>query len=492
MTPKQLLSIVLGAMASALPAQAFAAREAELDRAAVSALLGFARAAEAGKDGPRARAAYERILDLHDIENVAARTALGYRKERGEWRAAPAGFDAKFVDASTYAARKKVMDAWRIVATKLGSLHRQLGLDMIAQDEFVRGRFHLEQALYYLPGDQDVHRALGHGSHGDFFGDDDEIAFVRRTEAIRQRVQELVKTKFPVERLSASEKPEPLPRMDWALVGARSENFAIWCRGTGDEAIELAQWAERALELLQFLLGEERSRQHRVLARSHDRKWVVRLRSAAERDRLFLASPAVFGVKRLEDVQRWGGHYVTLGDMPSYLGQGVQEDDADWIIAHVAMTCFSSGANDALGEGLVHAMTWLLVGTTRTWYGALPGTESSGAPQLTWHPGDWLELLRAQIQKGEDWPLEQLPRERLSRFRPQVRIKSWQFVLWLLGRHEEQWAALFHAFPTDRVPLPEEVAATVQQVLGRSVAEIEAEWRQWVSGTSPIAKAARY
>ena len=135
-------------------------------------------------------------------------------------------------------------------------------------------------------------------------------------------------------------------------------------------------------------------------------------------------------------------------------------------------------------------MTWLLVGTTRTWYGQLPGTEAT-QENLGYEPEEWRQQLQAQIRKGEDWPLAQVPRERLDRFRPQVRTKVWSLMLWLMARHPDKFVSAMFAFPSDHVGLPEECAAVWQQQLGIDVPTIEAEWREWVLGTSRLAKATR-
>ncbi|MBK8099546.1 MAG: hypothetical protein IPK26_20750 [Planctomycetes bacterium] len=93
MTPKcsSLIALIALSLITSLTAQArpaAPATEAEVDRIAVQVLLGVARAAETSKDGPRAKAVYERILDDHELENQVARTALGYRKQQGGWQPA--------------------------------------------------------------------------------------------------------------------------------------------------------------------------------------------------------------------------------------------------------------------------------------------------------------------------------------------------------------------------------------------------------------------
>ena len=131
-------------------------------------------------------------------------------------------------------------------------------------------------------------------------------------------------------------------------------------------------------------------------------------------------------------------------------------------------------------------MTWLLVGTTRTWYGRLPATASASERELPYDPDVWLDRLREQIDAGTDWPLVQIPRERHERFRPQVRVKSWSFVTWLLARHPDRWADLLRGFPREPVPLPEQIPPVFDDVLGRPLEDVEAEWREWARGDTYV------
>jgi hypothetical protein len=100
--------------------------------------------------------------------------------------------------------------------------------------------------------------------------------------------------------------------------------------------------------------------------------------------------------------------------------------------------------------------------------------------------------LHAEIDQRTDWPLQQIPRERLDNYRPRVRMKAWSFVVWLLARHPDRWATLLRALPSPEEvanPTPEQCTAVIEQVLGRKLPEIEDEWRLWAGGKSPLAKA---
>ncbi|MBK8100789.1 MAG: hypothetical protein IPK26_27190 [Planctomycetes bacterium] len=354
----------------------------------------------------------------------------------------------------------------------------------------MRAAHHFEQTLFYDPDDPVAHDKLGHREFAGFRGSDEQIAMVQRVHDIRGKVAELRAWQPEVAPMALSELPAPLDRCGLKLSGARTEGFAIWVHGDQGEANKIAQAAERSLELVEFVIGDRQARQRGVRWRAHGRKWILRLRTAGERDRLQALQPAVFGKETLEDLQRWSGHFATLGGQPAYVSVGAAGNDADWMTAWVAHEGFCGSANDALGEGFQHAMTWLLCGSMRSWWGRLPGTEASREP-LSFDPDEWLTRLKAQIDKGEDWPLAQLPRERLERFRPQVRIKAWSFVLWGICRHPERFISLMFAFPKPDAGLPEQCAAVFAAELGMTVGELEAEWRDWALEQSAFAKATR-
>lgn len=146
-----------------------------------------------------------------------------------------------------------------------------------------------------------------------------------------------------------------------------------------------------------------------------------------------------------------------------------QSTDGDRIIAHVTMWGFATLANEGLGQGLVHAMTSLLVGTMHTWFAGEPSTRASLAESLPRDPKAWTQRIEEEVRTRKDCPLVQVPRERLEGFRESVRVKSWSFVLWLLARHPDKWTKPFEALAGDKVMTPEEIGAVFERELGVSI-----------------------
>lgn len=467
-----------------------AALEAELQQNAVQTLLGFARAAESDRLRTRAKTAYEMILQDYDGECRAARTALGFRKQGGAWHEAPADKLPKWIDSGNPQQRQRVTTAWQQTAKKLAAMHRVLGLQLTAQQELAAGIKHLERAVSFDPGDVEAHTALGHENYQGFYGTATQVAFLQRLAAIEAKAKELGSLDSKLEVMPLSALPPELQRTGLEFTGVRTANMVIWATAPQDHTNSVAQWGERAVLMLDFVLGSSAST-YRVSAGVKNLRWIGMLHSHGERDLFIDKNPGFFGKTNLGVIKEFAGWVGNVAGGRAHVSWDEFDHDFDKIVAHVTEYGFSRYANDGFGEGLVHAMTWLLVGTTYTWYGTVPSTVSNYSRPLPHSPDTWLELLREDIDKHADWPLQQVPRERMESFRPEVRIKSWYFMVWLLARHPDRWAHLLHAFPGEKEQMatPEAATAILEKELGMPLPDIEAEWREWADGRSQLAKA---
>ena len=164
------------------------------------------------------------------------------------------------------------------------------------------------------------------------------------------------------------------------------------------------------------------------------------------------------------------------------------EVDADNAVGQVTKRCSMWVSNQGLGEGVVHAMTWLLCDSLDAAYMQVPATASAKEARAERRPAKWLSRLRADIDAGQDWPLLQVPRERMENFREAVRMKAWSFMVWLMARYPEAWLQLCSALQPEQLTT-EDVEAGFHDVLGRSVGDCEAEWREWMRSGSYIGKA---
>lgn len=469
------LSLAAAAAAQTPPADDLPAREAKLRQTGAQLLLSCARTAESNKQFAQARATYELVVAHYDAENKAAKTALARP-------AAP--------DQGNPSQQRSAEQAWTLAARKLGPQHRDLGIAFLALDDLERGQRHLELALRFDPNDVEAHKALGHAEHNGFYGTDAQIAFCWRLAAIDARAKELAATNYEAKPLGADALPEELRRSGLVLGGAKSRNFTIWTTSGGSEvAADVAAWGERAIPMLEFLLGNAPARHAQVAVRARDRRWIAVFRTPGEWNGFFAGNPQLLEKLKVKDVPpqpsftfEASAGLVTLFLHPRPL-------DADTIVAHVTMWGFANGANEGLGQGLVHTMTSLLVGTMNTWFGAPPPTVASPKEHLPRDPKEWAARIREEIRARQDWPVVQVPRERLSSFRENVRVKSWSFVLWLAARHPDRWTRVFLGIDSAKGPLPEAIDAVFRAELGRSALELEAEWREWAGGDSAIAKA---
>src|SRR5262249_7056567 len=147
-----------------------------------------------------------------------------------------------------------------------------------------------------------------------------------------------------------------------------------------------------------------------------------------------------------------------------------------------------AGHNEALSEGLHHAATWYLMSTSITKFGALPeGTVASRELQLPESTNWWLRHMRDQAIAGTDEPINVVPRERLSSFRNDVRIKSWSFMTWVVARYPDKWLTFFSKVPDKKVIMIEDVEKIGEEAFGRKLADVEAEWREWAAGLGGVA-----
>ena len=119
-----LLTAVLGAQVDT------AKEEADLNKKASTALASFASNAIRNKMGPRAKQAYDLVLDHYDIENAVARKALGFTKVAGKWEPADPKKAPVWLDKANNDERYKVVDEWYKTAVKLGQFHRDLGIKL--------------------------------------------------------------------------------------------------------------------------------------------------------------------------------------------------------------------------------------------------------------------------------------------------------------------------------------------------------------------------
>jgi len=467
-------------VAQTTTAEELAVREQKLQTSAVQILLSYARSAESNKLPSRAFAAYELVLAHYDAENKTAKAGLA--KTKGN------------ADQGTAAQRRSTDQGWTLAAKKLAPQHRDLGIALLAIDDLLRGQQHLELALRYDPNDLEAHKALGHAEYNGFFGSDEEIAFCKRLAAIETRAKELGATGYQPAALAADKMPEELRRSGLSLAGAKTRSFAIWASSATSDPdtaapAEMAEWGERTIALLEFTLGSAPARHAQVAIQARRNRWIAVVRTPEQWNAFFAANPEILEKAKLKAVPPQSNFAFASATGQAEIFLQERQLDADSIIAHVTMWGFAIDGNEGLGQGLVHTMTSLLVGTMNTWFGSPPATQASPHKALPRDPKEWAARVREEIAKHEDWPIVQVPRERLSSFRENVRVKSWSFVYWLMARHPDRWTRAFKGLESAKSPMPDAIEAFFAKEFERSLGELEAEWREWAGGNSAIAKA---
>lgn len=481
--PRQTCILLLLSLVTFLPAQAaaktVASRESELDQSIAHMLLAFARKATVAKMPSRAAIAFEQVLDHYDSSNKTALQGLGWRQVQGTWQ--PPAQPPQIVDGATPRQRQDLVRAEQQLHQHCAALHRELGLALLADGDRARGIFQLERALAHDPTDKQAHLGLGHVEEHGFYGTEAEVAFVRRFRAIADKAAELSQTTFPSTTLPAGSMPPELRSAGVPLTGARGQHCCIWVEAEQDVTDAAVQMAERCHAMLEFLGAPDAA-----VKVGHDFAWLAIASESA-----FLA----FGeanAEKLADVKvsqlpLLGGVRIHVGSRLAQMDQLAREGMEDDVVAFVAHRALGDRLNRACGEGLSHAMTWLLCGSLKTRYLKLASTVSSDGHRDSDSPDVWLDQQRTAIRGGSDWPLLDVLRTRSDNFRDEAHHKAWLFMLWLPARYPECWGKLTTALAG--VSEPTAIEAVFTKTLGRSVAELDDEWRRWASGDQPIGKA---
>lgn len=478
--PALVLSVLLlGGVAAAQ--DDFDARRAEVDSKIVKQLVGFGRRATGQKQSEKARVAYQIILDHYDEDQPTARKGLGFRKVRGEWKADAVKLGAT-VDDKKRAAR--VQREWERACKAVAQLHGDFGMELHAAGHMSRAFYQLERALEFRPDVREWHLALGHEEVDGFFGTEEQVAFVKKLNAIRTLATEYSTKDYAVEELPQSKMPAALKKSGLDFYGARSRHFTHWVVDSQEDAFETLQWAERCFALLRELAGND-------MPRGTDGwvKYYAVLRTEEQRAQLLANSPETRGKYTVEQAKMFGGLGFKVGGSWAHYSKHDRDLDADKVVAHVTKRHLVAGCNDGLGEGVVHAMTWLLAGSIKSSYVNLQHTVTKDMKPLRRLPEAWRARLMEEIAAGKDWPLAQVPRERIDNFRDSARIKSWSLIVYLMARYPNQWLDLVRRMPKVQGLMVEGVQKCIKETLDCSVGELDAAWREWARQGSALGKA---
>ena len=462
-----------------------APRVAAVTKKATAALQGFAKKAAQAKAMTRSRHAYQILVDYYDPDHAKAHAALGHEWRNDEWQQV---VDPKKLPPNKASKRQLIKQDknWRSVAKQLSKLHRVLGLKLITEGNVDPGKRQLERALAFDANDRASHKALGHEDIDGFYGTDEQLTFVRSMRAMLSKAKQCAELPRDSKPLPPDQIPNALRQSGLPFHGARSEHFEHWVIGSSEQAQQSVIWAERALVMVKHLLGEQPLASQALATDS--RAYLAIIRNTSHRDQLLQRAPTTLGDYSLVEAKLFSG--------VSYQDQGKSaewaicnpSDDNDRVIAHVMMRCAAQRLNQGLSEGLVHALTWMMCGTVKTRYMQLAHTTGNKREVWPANPTVWRQRLEKSIDSATDWPLVQVPRERMDNFRDPVRAKSWSFCVWLLARHPEDWLDLCAAL-NKQDATQKDVDDLFAENLALDVAECEVAWRAWAEKNSAIGKA---
>lgn len=496
------LLFLVSVLRPTLAQDAFAKDEQDLVRQCVGQLSTFAAVAKSQKVGQRAKQAYDLVLQ-YDPNQSGARSELGFRKEKNEWVPLPPEKRKKWVDKASYEGRFKVMDEWAKTSLKLSDLHKKLGLKLKEAGNLTRATYHLEKAVYYNAMDREANLALGYQEGPGFFGTAPQIVMAKRMKEIELEAVRIARKDYQVTALPQEQMPIELQNLvaaapDWMkkpsfdIHGAKSEHFTIWVRGTQEHAIDSAKWAERAIDFGVYMLGDELVKKLHFIERSTlSYAWFGFLGTSREREEFLKANPHTYGGGDVKDAMRFVNTEWRAKEGPAVVQVAAAPRVVqDRLIAFLWFDGLLAGRNDGIGQGIVHAVTWYMKATSISRWGAIPeGTVGDDALELPDGTNWWMRTVRDQAMSSQDWPLAQVPREKLARFRNDCRLKSWSMMTWMMAAYPDKWIEFFLALPDadKKIPTLEDVEAVVVKVFGKSSEAIDAEWREWARGDSGVA-----
>ena len=462
-------------------------------------LMRFGDFCKAQKVAPRAKESYDRILNLYDPEHLGARQALGFKKTKEGWQEAKPALVWK--DKSNDDGRYKVVGEWVNVAKSLANAHRERGLKLIKEnsDNPALGVYHLRCAISYNPFDKDSHEALGNKAWKSpegttYYGSEEEITFIGKMNELQTFALMLAKKDHAV--TPVTEIPDELKRMDLEFHGAKSDHFTYFTRGTQENADNLCKWAERTLDFMEHVLGEETMKKLKIRERTKAFSWQGFVWTSTEKKDFIAKNPQLFEKK--ERRERADQFVNIMWQTPKGLANVAEALTPatmhDYVVGNV-ITWTLQGSNDCLSEGLMHATCWYLLSTCISRNGALPDkSETASGPELNLPDSTnwWLREMRDQAQSGTDFAVNTLPRVKLSKFPNDARIKTWSFMTWVLARYPDTWFTFFRNVPGDKQPFPEQIDEIGEKAFGKPLGDVEAEWREWAAGRGAIATATGY
>jgi len=507
---RHLLLAVLAFAVSApqLRAQdAFAKDEQTLTKNCIKTLNRFAGKAKAKKVGPRAKQALDLILQ-YDPDHKRTRTALGFRKVKGEWIGKPKEKRKKWRDKANYEGRFQVVEDWAKTATELSIQHAKLGLKLKEAGEKKRADYHLSKAVYYNPHNRDANIALGHKEGPGFYGTDHQIAYAKRMKEIEIKAVEFARKQYPVEELNPDQPPVEFRNLidnapEWMLKpnfeihGAKSARFTVWARGSQGLANDSVMWAERTVDFMEWLVGPKAAKRLRLAERASGRwAWQGFLATEREREEFLKSNPKVLAGRSLEEARRFANNTWRSESGVAVMKVGASHRRIhDALIAYVVMDGLTMMRNDGIGQGIIHAVTWYLKSTSIAKWGAIPeGTVGQDSLELPEGTNWWMRTVRDQAVSNQDWAFAQVPREKLSRFRNDCRLKSWSIMTWMMAAYPDKWLNFYLALPDadKKVPTLEDIEEIVVKHLGKPSEVIDAEWREWGRGDSGVAYGTGY
>lgn len=455
-------------------------REDELARCAVAELHRIADALQAEKQHLRALELRREIWMDYDGDDERARRRTGFVKVGSLWRRDP---DALLLDRNLKgkASRIRRIDRdWQKVARQLVTEHRALAEAWTRLGEPQRAAKHWRRVLRFRPGDRAATEALAIREFEGFAGTAHELRMLRRGRAIHLACDWLRRTQFPVQELTGRR----LPLLEAAGLphqGVQSEFFKVWGTLPVESLTTIAMDCERALLLVQTLLGVSTGE---VFHPKRIRNLVF-VGGQGEYAAVIDVCKSQFTPDRLAFLRdvvdmcflQHGGESLRVHK--SDLGMDVCRDIAVRGVVQDALGVDTEG----LWEGVGHMACGFLFGRSLTFLQEQLHERTSAGHTPTRLAPDlevWMQIAQESAWAKSDTRTSELVLLKAAKFTSEQRVKAWAICHYLAHWRPELILEL-DACAIEGVRTPPDVEAEFLRRVGYALPKIDQDWRTFWS-----------
>jgi hypothetical protein len=433
------------------------------------------------KGFPRqARLIWMQVIKLYDVDNAAARKAIGHVRVGASW-APDSTIEYPITDTGNGNDGTALFRAYEKLKSDLATAHRNQAKIWDKAGRKDRSEHHYRMVLRWVKSDAEAQKALDHKDLGGVTGTSLEQTLFERSKAIEKAVEEQSHVDYPIEKTDS--KAPPLDRAQVAYVSLKSEHFTL--RGDPDQEEFLEQalvWAERTLAVCStaFPWKAKVGGEWAYFTGKDTYKQILRAHA-----------------DRIPDLEWKLEHTATSGIGGMVVGAtGSTQTLFDACVRNVAQS-YAGFGSDGLREGIGHTFVGMMFNSNRLFSVDLKKQEGTTATEedreYTSPDFDVWKTLALEMawKMSGGVPALDLPYCDAASFSNEQRIKAWSFCDYVMRRDPEllrKFDLLGLEQTQAKKKLPLEFAEKFEKEAGVSVAQLDREWEDfWTEATPALA-----